>query len=256
MVVEKAYLIESLKDLEKLPKDANRVYVGSEYCIKTLPEDFENIVIECAKSYPVSFLTPPLLESDLPIFFKYFEKLKKILQKPFEVIANDWGILYWLSKNVNVGDIIICTGRLLSYQKRGFQELNNKIEMKNLQEVPILDELMQEFLIKLRVSLIEIDIEPYGAILPEKVNIPISVHLSPPFASYTLNCPFTFDGKLWQRSCKRQCLTGFLQFYNKETKSPILQKGKIYYTLTGSDKKVKAQRLVHILWKKAAIKML
>lgn len=111
-----------------------------------------------------------------------------------------------------------------------------------------MDKKTVDFLLINGASGIDIDIPFYGATLPEKS--PLNVALCIPYAlnSYTINCPFTFDGKKWTRTCKRECLILKLYYKNEETEVPFFQKGKVFYTTTLFKKTDFFNRIVYFEW--------
>lgn len=247
---EKAYLVKNLRDLNLLPKDASRLYIGSEYCVKAYPKQFKYLLNKIRTlGMPFSLLTPPVIESELPLFFKILEIFEEVATNSSEVIFNDWGVLNFINKN-KTKQYKIRTGRFLSYQKRGTQRLYNMIKYEELSHVPILDKKTVDFLVKMGITGIDIDIPIYNVYIKNKPEIHLSIYIPYALNSYTINCPFTFDGKKWGRTCKRECLHIKLIYENQETEAPFFQKGKAFYTKSHPLTLSHVDRIVAFEWGK------
>lgn len=98
-MIEKAYVIQHIKDLSHIPQDANRIYCGSEYCIKAFPSNFSTFIKKIKEVYPLSLLTPPIIESELDLFYQYFNMFQSLASNNDEIIVNDFGTLEYLTKN-------------------------------------------------------------------------------------------------------------------------------------------------------------
>ena len=248
-MVEKAYLVNDLKTLSNIPDNANVIYIGSEYCLKAFPSYYYEIIKKCEKKYKIGILTPPLLESDRKRFMQIFSKTIEIIGDSFDIIVNDWGVLNYLQEYKSE-KINIVLGRLLSYQKRGNQKLYGLFEKSLLSYVPVLNTLNINFLKKLGVKRIEIDIPPWGVKFNPNVDMSISVYLPFTVQSYTINCPFMFSGTSWNRKCKRECLESYLTYTGGDSFSGFTQCGKIYYSeIKAQDNIINfADRIVYIRW--------
>ncbi len=247
-MVEKAYFVKNLKALSKVPHDANIIYIGSEYCLKAFPACYYEIIKRCKKNYKIGILTPPLVESDIKRFIQLFSKTKELLNDVFEIIVNDWGVLNYLQENKSE-KINIVLGRLLSYQKRGNQKLYGLFDQSLLSYVPVLNDRNVNFLKKLGVSRIEIDVPPWGVRLNTNVGISISLYMPFSIQSYTLNCPFTFSGARWDKKCRRECLENYLTYAGGDSVNKFIQCGKIYYSEIKTLNNVNfADRIVYITW--------
>lgn len=247
-MIEKSYFIKNLIDLSFLPKEAVRIYVGSEYCIRAMSNNYLEVLKRAQTKYKISLLLPPLLESEIDEALKIIEKTKKNLNDSFEIVINDWGLLHVLSKNRDE-KISLVLGRMLSYQKRGNQNLHNVITPDSLNNVPVLNDRMIAFLKDLGVERVEVDVPPYGVKINKKIEIKLSVYKPFSILSYTLNCPFTFDMKIWNRKCKRECINNFLVYTGDDAITDFFQCGKIYYTKSKEILDI-ADRIVYISWKK------
>lgn len=247
-MIEKSYFIKNLRDLSVLPVETKRVYFGSEYCIRAVNKNYLEVLKKAEKKYKISLLLPPLLESEIDNALKIIDQTKKNLNNLFEVVINDWGLLHLLSKNRDK-KLSLVLGRILSYQKRGNQNLYDVITSDDLNDVPILDDKMIHFLKSLGVERIEIDVPFYGVKINKKPDIKLSVYRPFSVLSYTLNCPFTFEKGIWKRSCRRQCINTFFIYNGGDAITDFLQCGKIYYTK--SEKVIDiADRIVYIAWEK------
>lgn len=247
-MIEKAYLVKHANDLKNLPIDANRIYLGSEHCIKAFPYNFNNLLNNSRKRLPVSVVFPPILESETKLFFKYLGIVETHFNANDELILNDWGTLYYIHKTKK--NISVRLGRFFSYQKRGTQKRYETINDEDLSSIPILDKKSINFLKKYGITGIEIDYPLYGLNIKEKQNISISVYTPLALNSYTLNCYFTFDGKKWNRKCKRECLRSEFIFCGEESEESFIQKGKIYYTTSHIKTNSFIDRVVDIKWQK------
>ncbi len=247
-MLEKAYYIQNLEDVESLPKEAERVYVGSEYCVNAFPDDF-NSLLTAAKIYPISMLTPPVLESDIPSFNLILNAFETFARNDDEIIINDWGLFSQLRNKKRHYKIRI--GTFLTYQRRGTQRRYDIVRDETLTTIPVLDDKMLTFLKNNGVSGIDIDLPLYSPNI--KLVSPLSLAAYLPYAlnSYTINCPFTFNGKSWGRSCARNCVNLKLFFKNDETGEPFFQKGKAYFTNSHPVKDTSLiDRLVYFEWKR------
>lgn len=245
---EVAYFLKDISELNRLPQETQRLYIGSESCIRAFPKSFkEQLEFLESKDYSLSLLTPPIIESELPHFYKILEDFEKIAKEDSEVIINDWGILEYLRRNKKkVYNIRL--GRLLTYQKRGTQNLYDVVKPFDLSNIPILDDKTLNYLKKFHVTGIDIDIPIYGISIENPPEIHLAVYIPFVLSSYTLNCPFTFDGTKWSRKCQRECLTITLTYSNDETTIPFLQKGKIYYSKNQSSIPSFIKRVVFFEW--------
>lgn len=248
-MIEKAYFLKNLSELRKLPTDADRLYIGSDYCIKALPKNFEYFLIKIKSYYPVTLLTPPILESELKIFENYMNIFLKYAGCNDEIIFNDMGALYFVS-TLRKKDFKMGLGRFFSYQKRGVQKLYNAVTSEDLRDVPILDRETIAYLKKFDIERIEIDAVPYGINILDNYNMKISLYVDNIITTFTLNCPYTFNGKYWGRRCKRECLNNFLILSSNETVSEFFEKGRIFYQNTKPAISDKIDRVVSILWKR------
>jgi len=247
-VVEKAYFVKNLNSLSIVPHNANVIYIGSEYCLKAFPSHYYEIIKKCNKEFKIGILTPPLLESDRKRFIQIFTKTTEILNAGFEVIVNDWGVLNYLQEYKSE-KINIVLGRLLSYQKRGYQKLYGLFDQSLLSYVPILNDKNVNFLKKLGVKRVEIDIPPWGVNFNLDVDISISVYMPFSIQSYTINCPFTFSGVGWDKKCRRECLESYLTYDGGDSVCKFIQCGKIYYSEIKTQDNVNfADRIVYIKW--------
>lgn len=247
-MIEKSYFIKNLRDLSILPEEANRIYFGSEYCIRAMNKNYLDILKKAEKKYKISLLLPPILESEIYDVLEVIEQTKKNLENSYEIVINDWGLLHFLSKNRDEKASLVI-GRILSYQKRGNQNLYNVITSDDLGNVPILQDKMINFLKSLGVERIEIDVPFYGVKINKKPEIKLSVYSPFSVLSYTLNCPFTFEKGAWNRKCKRQCINNFLVYTGGDAITDFHECGKIYYTK--SEKVIDiADRIVYIAWEK------
>ncbi|GAB4442946.1 MAG: hypothetical protein OHK0040_13870 [bacterium] len=162
------------------------------------------------------------------MFFEFLDLFEKFVDDSSEIIINDLGILHTLTEKKNTL-YKIRLGRFLSYQKRGTQKLYGAVTAEELSYVPILNKKTMDFLIKLGVSGLDIDIPTHNLNIANKPELEIAVYMPYALNSYTINCPFTFNGKSWGRSCKRECLNVKLFYENTETEEPFFQRGKAYY---------------------------
>jgi len=248
-LIEKAYVTNNIKDLTSLPEDANRIYSGSEYCIKAFPTNFTKLIKEVKKQKPLSLLTPPIIESELPLFYKYFAIFENFASEEDELIINDWGILHYVTKNKKTA-YKLRLGRFLTYQKRGTQKRNNLVDDTSLSAIPILEKQTVKYLANLGVTGVDIDIPLYKVKLDEPVELNLAICLPYALNSYTINCPFTFNGSQWGRRCKRECINLKMLFSNEEVEEPFFQRGKAYYTMAHLLDLPYISRIVHFEWKR------
>lgn len=246
-MIEKAYVINNLEDLSLLPRDSNRVYIGSEYCVKAFPLQLEKIIKESKKLMPISLITPPLLECELNTFFKYLHFFEMVASKDDELIINDWGVMGYVTSNEQK-IYKLRLGRFLTYQKRGTQKRNNLVQDSSLSDIPVLDKKTVEYLINIGINGIDIDLPLYKINLPENLEMSIAVCLPYAVNSYTINCPFTFNGKKWGRKCKRECLKIKMFYNNQEVEEPFFQKGKVYYTKSHFIDLPFVKRIINFEW--------
>lgn len=253
-MVENAYFVSNIQEISQLPDDCDIVYLGSEYCIKAYPTDLTGLIKEVEKKYKFSVIIPPILESDLDVFHKILKRVIQASKKSFEIVINDWGILYKLYKEISDERINFVIGRMLSYQKRGNQKLYDNVRKEELGYVPVLNQKMIDFLKKLKVKRIEIDYPYYGINIEEVKGIGISVYSPFSVLSYTINCPYTFNESHWTRRCGRECLNTYLIYFGGDAQTPFYQHGKIYYSETRNIYD-KADRIVHLSWKNGSIQI-
>ncbi|MCX7990682.1 MAG: hypothetical protein N2999_01405 [Proteobacteria bacterium] len=249
-MTERAYFIEDKQAFSLLPKTADRIYTGSDYCIKAFPKYFSSFLKLLKKTAPVSLLIPPLLESEIKLFHKYLEKFTDLANEEDEIICNDLGALKVLS-SLSIRDRFkIGLGRFYSYQKRGVQKLYDAVKAEDLMDIPILDPKTIIFLKSLGVERVEIDAVPYGINIPDDIDIKISLYEDNLLTSYTINCPHTFNGRYWGRECKRQCMLSYIMVLSsEEITAKIVERGKAYYQNTEPTKSDKIDRIVRFMWK-------
>lgn len=246
-MIEKAYFIRDLADL-KAVTSVDRVYIGSDHCIKAFPDKFNFLINKLKLSFKINLLIPPILESELSLLEKYLKMFINIADEDDEIILNDLGALKLVisteDRKFKVG-----LGRYFSYQKRGVQNLYGMVEHKDLRDIPILEKETVMFLKNIGVDRVEIDATYYGLNIPEDVDIKISLYENNLLTSYSINCPHTFNGRYWGRRCKRECLSAYASMSSEETISPIFLLGKAYYQNTEPSKSEKVDRIVRFQWK-------
>lgn len=252
-MIEKSYFIYDIEALNNLPEDVRRIYVGSEYCIRAIPKNYIEIINRAKENYKITLILPPLLESEIDKALEIINKVRKNLDNPFEIVINDWGLLYLLSKEKD-DKVSLVLGRILSYQKRGNQRLYKVIKSEDLGSVPILDDKMVNFLLNLGIKRIEIDIPPNGVKISKKPKVDLTIYTPFSLISYTLNCPFMFEKGVWRRTCNRECINNFLVYTGGDAITDFLQCGKIYFTKSANVIDW-ADRIVYISWEKKNTKI-
>ncbi len=247
-MIEHAYFIKNISDLRLVPNNAGRIYLGSDFCIKAYPKTFSDLIKRTKERYPVSVLIPPVLEMELALMERYINILKELMERDDEIIFNDLGCLFYFINNFK-NEYSVGIGRYYSYQKRGVQKFNNVVKKEDLREIPVLDEKMVSFLKSLSVKRVEIDATPYGLEIDSGVDIAISLYLDNILTSYTINCPYTFNGRWWGRKCNRQCLTSMVTFSSEGNVADFFEKGRAYYQDGVETAHPKIDRLVRLEWK-------
>lgn len=247
-MTQQAYFINHTSHLLSLPKSTGRIYTGSDYCIKAFPRNFRFLLLNIKKSFPVTLLIPPVLESELTLLEKYLEVFISLAEENDEIICNDLGMLKVIS-SMNKRRFKIGLGRFFSYQKRGVQKLYDAVKDEDLRDIPILEKETIAFLKNLDVERVEVDAVTYGLNMPDKIDIKISLYEDNLLTSYTINCPYTFNGRYWNRKCKRECLINWVTISSEENLSDIIEKGKAYYQNTEPSTSDKIDRVVKFKWK-------
>ncbi len=227
-MIEHAYFVKNISRLSSLPDNTSRIYLGSDFCIKAYPKNFRTLVEEVKSRYHVSLLMPPILESELKLMERYLTLFTELAEKDDEIIFNDLGGLFFFRKNYKK-NIKTGLGRYYSYQKRGVQKLYDAVKKEDLRDVPLMDELTIDFLRSIGVVRIEIDATPYGINMDKLPDMAVSIYLDHILTSYTINCPYTFNGKYWGRTCSRQCLSSSVIFSSEENLSDFYETGRAYY---------------------------
>jgi len=99
-------------DIDRVPRDAPRVYLGHETCIDQIPTLHDIIVISHQlrdANRQMTLVTPFLTEKGMERVCKLIESVSELLDC-FEVVCNDWGLLHWLTE-CQIGEATI--GRFL-----------------------------------------------------------------------------------------------------------------------------------------------
>jgi len=112
--MERAIIINRIKDFKYWDKKYSRIYLGNEFCSRLLPnkKELEDIIkIVKKEKIKITLLTGQIDSQGLKIIkkiIKYLDK-KQILE---EVVINDYGIFNYLKKTFPCCQIIL--GRMLS----------------------------------------------------------------------------------------------------------------------------------------------
>ena len=147
--MEKAIIINRIKDLKHWDKKYSRIYLGNEFCSRLLPEKEEiDDILKIIKKEKLglTLLTGQVDSQGLKIIRKIVKYLAKeqILE---EVVINDYGILNYLRRGFPYCQVIL--GRMLSrfvilrrdsfLNKMGIRrlEFDNFNEIQKCQSVPI-----------------------------------------------------------------------------------------------------------------------
>lgn len=204
-----------VSDLDRLPprgEACDRVYLGCEFCHWRLPSpgDLERALREAGdRGARFSLVTPFLNESGLRRTLELVRELPA--DGPTELVVNDLGLLEAVGDAGWRGTLV--AGRLLTRQRRGpgFQDPGDITPATRaalcgsaLDSPPFVAWLAEAYGVR-RFELDELAQGVAVAPLPEGTRL--SLYRPWALVTATRNCPWIFDGRLWQREagCPRPC---------------------------------------------------
>lgn len=201
-------------DLDRLPPPGvpcDRLYLGSEFCVRRLPgESGLREALEAAERRGLAFslVTPFLDEPGLAAALALALALPE--DPATEVVANDLGLIVRLREAGWRGTLV--AGRLLTRQRRGpgFQsfavplpEAREALRGSALDSRAFVDLLGAEY----GVHRFELDDLAQGIAVPQlPEEVRLSLYRPWLLVTATRNCPWVFDGRAWDgSSCARPC---------------------------------------------------
>lgn len=201
-------------DIDRLPPPGDpfdRLYLGSEFCVRRLPEGRglrQALEAAAARGIAFSLVTPFLDEAGLAVTLALARALPE--DASTEVVANDLGLIVKLRDAGWRGTLV--AGRLLTRQRRGpgFQSFDDPppgaceaLQGSVLDSPAFVKMLGSTF----GVRRFELDDLVQGIALPEfAADVRISLYRPWLLVTATRNCPWVFDGRTWDRSaCARPC---------------------------------------------------
>lgn len=235
--MENALFISKPEHLKYWEKKYTHIYYGIEFCERLIPSVNElNKVLGFVKKKKIRFslVTPYVTDAGIKKIKPLFKKLKKI-KKNIGIIINDWGV-FELAKN---NGFTMVLGRLLTKQKRGPRILNimhklPKGALEHFQSSNVDTNLMQEFLLKKKIYLIEIDNLLQGIKLNLK-NSKIKASLYYPYA-YVTTTRFCLaagceneNNIMGIKPCKKECQKYTFKLTTKDMPVPLLLKGNTQF---------------------------
>jgi hypothetical protein len=212
--MERAIFLDNFSGTQKQIENADRIYLGAQYCPRLLPSTTElEASFDRLGDLPVSLLLPFIPQSFHQAALDLIDLCLKA--KPgSEIVAQNWGLVESISRKG--GQPVI--GRLLIKQPKDprllkLLETDSENRFEQLRITQINSEAIK--LIKsLNASRIEIDLPPWGLNLPEAIiesNLHVSVHLPYAVVSTTRYCKLAqihSSRQLLQiTDCQRQCKT-------------------------------------------------
>ena len=202
-------------DLERLPPPggaADRLYLGSEFCVWRLPgerELREALAVAARRGLRFSLVTPFL---DEPGLARTLGLVRALPEDPAtEVVANDLGLIESLREAGWRGTVV--AGRLLTRQRRGpgFQSFGDVPPAAadalrgSALDAPAFVELLGSMY---GVRRFELDDLVQGVRVPAlPAGVSLSLYRPWLLVTATRNCPWIFDGRSWDRSrgCPGPC---------------------------------------------------
>jgi hypothetical protein len=201
-------------DLDRLPPPGeryDRLYLGSEFCVRRLPQERElRAALAQAERRGMSFtLVTPFL--DEPGLARTLDLVRSLPDVPaIEVVANDLGLLEALREAGWKGTLV--AGRLLTRQRRGpgFQSFGDvPVDAAEALRGSALDSPAFVALLAdgYGVRRFELDDLVQGTAVPTlPQGIRLSLYRPWLLVTATRNCPWVFDGRSWDRDhCARPC---------------------------------------------------
>lgn len=238
--MEKALFISRSIPVDEAASSYQRIYFGSEFCQNLIPEpeELKSALDYCQKNNKgFTFVTPILSD-------KGMEKLKPMLSyiskeaPESEILINDWGLLYWLRKELNHQNCLI--GRLLSQQRRDPRNSDLKKSLSAaafnfFQKAMIESSFAEEYFKDHGIRRIELDNLTQG-IIREAPLLKASLHLPFVFLSMTRFCPFQNKQRGARKiprlgDCAKKCRNQTLRLKNKKIPFEIILKSNAYFFL-------------------------
>ena len=222
-------------------KNFDRIYSGSEFCENKIVHDTK-IFEKLAELNSFSLVLPAVITRD------YFKKIEKLIlsiasiQKNFELVVNDFGMLEWYSQKARKFPLVI--GRILC-------QFNFLTEIKNKGDCKILDIEKCRFSSKeFKVSRYEISClpQPHRYILPKGLNI--SLYYPYTFITMTRNCSFRPSEASLDTVCHHECGNNQLELTHPSTEDQLLMinNGYMLDCKPGDLKSVLAPHINRYVW--------
>lgn len=199
----------------------NRIYVGSEYCWRLLPSkaDISFYLYTLLKHHiEITFVTPVVFMKEYGFIrdiLSYINNLARNRNKKIEVVVNDWGMLWLISKTFNFIEPVL--GRLMSKIKRDprfllSQDKNFSKVIKTLRQSSMTVKNYRKFLLSLGVRRAEFDWPEQGLEMNfSRLGIKASLYFPHIFITSGRRCLSSLISKpLWQKciiepGCSKEC---------------------------------------------------
>ncbi|MFH1691147.1 MAG: hypothetical protein ABIC68_01045 [Candidatus Omnitrophota bacterium] len=228
--IELAQFINLAKEVDELPDNIKRVYLGSEFCENILPDKNELLkIIRCCLKKNISYTLVTPYCSDHGI--DRVKKLIKFYPDNEEIVVNDPGILDIL---IEKKKWVLVFGRVLTKNIKDprIHGVNIK-QMKLFQKSNIESTLLHNFLDLNNILRVEIDnvLQGYREDIFKK-NVKFTLHYPYVYITASRNCIFNenIHGKrylgLELKKCKKVCLKNPLISRYKSIALPIFHTGK------------------------------
>lgn len=194
--MEKAIFVTSLGSLPDLASDYRRLYLGTEFCERRIPEpsDLQQALTYAARSdLRLTLVTPYLTHAGIGRLAPLIRLLNEAQDVGAEIVINDWGMLDVIRREYNHPSFQLVLGRLLTKQLRDPrlvdmagsvpQEAVDHFRMANV-DVPILS----DFLVENGITRVEFD-NPRHGLLRKDPTLPGSLYVPFVYLTTTRICP-------------------------------------------------------------------
>ncbi|MEW6101898.1 MAG: hypothetical protein AB1481_06360 [Candidatus Omnitrophota bacterium] len=237
--MEKVLCVSSLRGLSRWKSSYARLYFGAEFCQRLIPKKDElKKALEFCKKRKINFslMTPFVTDEGMAKLKPLFKLLDKY-QLENEIIVNDLGVAFFLSKNFS--HIPLCWGRLLNKQKRdpriaGVLSLLPKAA-RHYFRVPVGESIFTtDFKNKFNIKRIELDNLIQG-IERQYARIPASLYYPYVYVTTTRYClvGLAFHEKGFKRKvtfkCYRECQKYSFCLENQKMPAKIYLKGNTQF---------------------------
>ena len=239
--MEKAVVIYSLKNLENLVREYDRIYFGGEFCQQRIPTDREmERILDLAKKQEkkLTLLTPVCNDAGIARIRDIVEKYGKLLADfGFEIVINDWGVMELLNDYPQITKV---AGRSLLHYKKDPRIRKLPVIPEELKYNVAQSGYMQAFLRENGCERVELDnvdylLEDIGQIS----EMSFSVYVPYVYVTTTRMCRmqdeniYNTTNELKPRvKCDRKCEKYMLELKNQDIGESILVRGntQFYYS--------------------------